>query len=180
MSMEEVVLLDEDGRPCGVAAKADVHGASTPYHFAFSSYVFDSAGRFLVTQRAHTKATWPGVWTNSCCGHPAPGEDPAAAVHRRLRQELNLTADRIELALPRFSYRASFAGVEEYELCPVFLVRVDADPVPDPAEVADWRWAGWAEFLALAEDDAGGLSPWARAQVQQLQAGGHVDRFLNG
>ncbi|MGQ0844009.1 MAG: isopentenyl-diphosphate Delta-isomerase [Sporichthyaceae bacterium] len=180
MSNEQVVLLDAEGRPCGVADKAQVHGERTPYHFAFSSYVFDGAGRFLITQRAHTKATWPGVWTNSCCGHPAPGEEPVAAVHRRLRQELNLTADRVELALPEFSYRASFLGVEEYELCPVFLVRVDGDPVPEPSEVAGWRWAAWTEFLALAADPCGGLSPWACAQVRELTSGGHVARFLAG
>lgn len=172
------MLLDADGRPCGVADKAQVHGPSTPYHFAFSSYVFDLEGRFLVTQRAHTKATWPGVWTNSCCGHPGPGESPEAAVWRRLRQELSLTPLQIEVALPQFSYRACFQGVEEYELCPVFLVRVAADPVPEPAEVAGWRWSAWADFVAQAGDDSGGLSPWARSQVDQLEAGGHVARFL--
>ncbi|MGQ0467852.1 MAG: isopentenyl-diphosphate Delta-isomerase [Sporichthyaceae bacterium] len=175
---EQVVLLDADGKPCGIADKTQVHGETTPYHFAFSSYVFDAGGRFLITQRAHGKATWPGVWTNSCCGHPAPGEDPAAAVHRRLREELNLTADRVELALPDFSYRASFQGVEEFELCPVFLARVSADPVPDPSEVAGWRWIEWAEFLALAADENGGLSPWARSQARQLEDDGHIGRFL--
>lgn len=176
---EQVVLLDTDGRPCGVADKAVVHGPVTPYHFAFSSYVFGPDGRFLITQRALTKKTWPGVWTNSCCGHPGPGEEPEAAVRRRLREELNLTPTRISLALPDFSYRASFLGVEEYELCPVFLVRVDGDPVPEPSEVEGWRWAPWSEFVAAAGDDAAGLSPWARLQVQQLEAAGLVDSFLS-
>lgn len=178
VTSEQVVLLDPDGRPCGVADKAAVHGAVTPYHFAFSSYAFGPDGRFLITQRAHSKATWPGIWTNSCCGHPAPGEEPEAAVRRRLRQELNLSATQIVLALPDFSYRASFQGVEEYELCPVFLVRVASDPVPEPSEVGGWRWAPWSEFVAAARDDAAGLSPWARLQVRQLEAEGHVERFL--
>ncbi len=177
-AVEQVVLLDPDGRPCGVADKDTVHGERTPYHFAFSSYVFDAAGRFLKSQRALTKKTWPGVWTNSCCGHPAPGEDAAAAVRRRLDQELGLTPRQMVLALPDFSYRASFLGVEEYELCPVFLVRTDADPTPNPDEVGGWRWVDWAAFVAEATDGSADLSPWARLQVEQLEAGGHVTRFL--
>jgi isopentenyl-diphosphate delta-isomerase len=176
--VEQVVLLTPDGTPCGVADKASVHGEVTPYHLAFSCYVFDAAGRLLVTRRALDKLTWPGVWTNSCCGHPGPGEAPADAVVRRLAQELGLVPDRLTLALPDFSYRASFGGVEEYELCPVFLARVDADPVPDPTEVAAARWEPWEEFAAAATAADSTISPWAQEQVRALLAGGHVARFL--
>jgi isopentenyl-diphosphate delta-isomerase len=176
--LEQVVLLDPDGTPVGVADKATVHGKTTPYHLAFSSYVFDAAGRFLVSQRAHSKATWPAIWTNSCCGHPGPGEDAPDAVRRRLLQELGLTPTRLVLALPDFSYRASFLGVEEHELCPVYLVRVDAEPRPDPSEVAAVRWWQWAEFVAAALAPDSTISPWAQDQVRRLESGGHVAAFL--
>jgi isopentenyl-diphosphate delta-isomerase len=177
-SIEQVVLLASDGTPCGVADKATIHGVTTPYHLAFSCYVFDAEGRFLVTQRAHEKPTWPGVWTNSCCGHPAPGEQPAAAVTRRLRQELDLTAHQIVLALPDFSYRASYLGVEEHEHCPVFLARVDSEPRPAPSEVAAVAWWRWEDFVAAAVAADSRMSPWAQAQVRQLESGGHVAEFL--
>jgi isopentenyl-diphosphate delta-isomerase len=177
-SVEQVVLLDPDGRPCGVADKATVHGSTTPYHLAFSCYLFDNAGRFLVTQRAHTKLTWPGIWTNSCCGHPGPDEQPRDAVVRRLQQELGIVADSLVLALPEFAYRASFLGVEEYELCPVFLARADAEPAPDPAEVAATDWWRWPDFVAEALAADSRISPWAQEQVRQLDSGGHVERFL--
>ena len=172
---ELVVLLDSDGRPAGTMPKAEVHGPHTPLHLAFSVYVFDSAGGFLATRRALGKRTWPGVWTNSCCGHPAPGEDPADAARRRLRQELGLRPDRLELVLPSFAYRAVAAdGVVENERCPVYFAHLDGDPEPDPdpdpEEVAEWRWVPWASFRSLAATAPWVLSPWAVSQVGQLPA----------
>ncbi|MGQ0624824.1 MAG: isopentenyl-diphosphate Delta-isomerase [Sporichthyaceae bacterium] len=175
---EQVVLLCPDGTPSGVADKADVHAEVTPYHLAFSCYVFDSAGKLLVTRRALSKLTWPGVWTNSCCGHPGPGEDPRAAVVRRLETELGLSVEALELALADFSYRASFAGIEENELCPVFLARTDADPFLDPTEVAEAQWMPWPQFVALATAPESTISPWAQAQVRELEAGDLVQSYL--
>ena len=68
------MLVDDDGNPVGTAEKATVHGARTPRHLAFSCYGFDGEGRLLVTRRARDKVTFPGVRTNTCCGHPAPDE----------------------------------------------------------------------------------------------------------
>jgi isopentenyl-diphosphate Delta-isomerase len=172
---ELVILLDEAGRPAGTMPKADVHGPDTPLHLAFSVYLFESGGRLLVTRRALGKRTWPGVWTNSCCGHPAPGEDPAAAARRRLDQELGLRPARLELVLPDFAYRAVAAdGVVENEVCPVFFAHLDGDPEPtpaaDPGEVAEWRWVPWDQFRALAATAPWTLSPWAVEQVGQLPA----------
>src|SRR6478752_684011 len=118
---EEVVLLAEDGTPIGTADKATVHTADTPLHLAFSCHLFDGEGRLLVTRRALGKATWPGVWTNSFCGHPGPGERIEDAVVRRAREELGATIDNLGMALPDFRYRAvDAAGMVVYEVGPVF------------------------------------------------------------
>lgn len=170
---ELIVLLDEARRPIGTAPKLASHHRDTPLHAAFSSYVFDRSGRFLLTRRALTKKTWPGVWTNSCCGHPAPGEEPVAAVRRRLRDELGLVVrlDAIVSLLPDFRYRAELDGIVENEICPVFGVRVDAEPVPNVNEVEEYRWLDWPGFTAnaLAGRAEIGLSPWALLQLAQLR-----------
>lgn len=166
---ELVVLLNDARQPVGTMPKSQVHSADTPLHLAFSVYVFDNAGRLLVTRRALTKRTWAGVWTNSCCGHPLPGEDVGQAAHRRLGQELGLAATSIDVVLPDFAYRATSAeGVVENEVCPVFVARVAGDPTPDPDEVAEWRWVNWADFRRLAQTAPWALSPWAAAQIVEL------------
>jgi isopentenyl-diphosphate Delta-isomerase len=168
---EEVVLLDEDGNAIGTAAKAEVHGLDTPLHLAFSCYVFDDEGRFLVTQRALAKPTFGGVWTNSCCGHPAPGEPIAEAVRRRTEQELGLALNTVTLVLPRFRYRAvGDNGMVEYELCPVFTATAAGDPQPDAAEVEAWEWVPWAEFRDDVLAGRREVSTWCREQVEELPA----------
>jgi isopentenyl-diphosphate delta-isomerase len=167
--IESVVLLDESGSSIGTAAKRDVHHRDTPLHLAFSCYVFDTHGRVLVTQRALDKATFPGVWTNSCCGHPAPGEDLDEAVRRRVGQELGLRIDGLRLLLPSFRYRAVMPdGVTENEMCPVF-VATTADPVdPDPAEVEDVAWEPWPDFRDAVLDGSRQVSSWCVEQVTAL------------
>lgn len=169
--MEHVVLLDDAGRAIGIEPKATVHTITTPLHLAFSSYVFDSRGKVLITRRALEKTTWPGVWTNSCCGHPAPNEPLEEAVRRRLKQELGIDVDDVSLTLPFFRYRAVMdSGIVENEICPVFRVVYDGPPpVPDHGEVESVEWTDWADFFDTVVAGARDVSPWCYEQVQQLR-----------
>ncbi|MFI7483908.1 isopentenyl-diphosphate Delta-isomerase [Kocuria sp. M1R5S2] len=166
MPTEEVVLLDDAHRPVGTAPKATVHTADTPLHLAVSCYVLDDDGRLLLTRRALGKKTWPGVWTNSFCGHPGPGEELAVAVARRAGQELGLELTGVTEVLPEFRYRAVDAsGVVENEFCPVFVARASGEPRPQPSEVAEVAWVAPGDLLAAARSAPFLLSPWLLEQV---------------
>lgn len=168
---ELVILLDEDRNRIGTMEKSVVHTTDTPLHLAFSCYITDTTGRVLLTRRALGKMTWPGVWTNSVCGHPAPGEAITDAVQRRARQELGMTITPPRMVLPEFRYRATSAeGVVENEVCPVFVAEATSTPNPDPAEVAEYGWASWDTLHALVRDTPFLISPWAVAQIPQLPA----------
>jgi isopentenyl-diphosphate delta-isomerase len=165
---ERVVLVDDAGQATGTQAKATVHHRDTPLHLAFSCYVFDG-GRLLVTQRALGKVTWPGVWTNSVCGHPAPGEDLPEAVRRRALEELGLRLDDLTLVLPSFRYRAVMDnGVVENELCPVYVARATGPATVDPSEVETSVWVPWAQFRDEVLSGTRQVSPWCAEQVAAL------------
>ncbi len=165
------MLLDGEGNPIGTAPKSSVHTADTPLHLAFSSYVFDRRGRVLLSRRAGTKLTWPDAWTNSCCGHPLPGEPLSSAVIRRLRFELGLAVESVDLILPGFSYRAVMDnGMVENELCPVYRAVVSEEAAPNAEEVGAVRWEPWTRFAAEVMSGELDISPWARKQVPQLVA----------
>lgn len=169
---EVVVLLDEDGTAIGTAPKATVHTADTPLHLAFSAYVFGSDGHLLLTRRALGKATFPGIWTNSVCGHPRPGEGLADAVRRRALLELGAAVTSVRLVLPGFSYRAEMHGVVENELCPVYVawlapgerLRLDA------SEVHEATWVGWNEVCEEVRFGLRTVSPWCARQLRLLEA----------
>jgi isopentenyl-diphosphate Delta-isomerase len=180
--LELVVLLDAEGRRTGTADKATVHGPDTALHLGFSAYLFDAEGRVLVTRRALDKRTFPGVWTNSVCGHPAPGEPVPDAIRRRARRELGIEVGLLRLVLPAFSYRAQMLGLVENEQCPVYAgwLAPGSELAIARDEVAEVEWVRWGDF---ADSVHGGrtVSPWCAEQVPELVAlGPHPDEWPEG
>jgi isopentenyl-diphosphate delta-isomerase len=166
-----VVLLDEDGTAIGTAPKSSVHGADTSLHLAFSCYVFNDRGEVLITRRALGKKTWPGVWTNSFCGHPAPAETLTDAVRRRADFELGLELSAIDLALPLFRYRATdSSGIVENEVCPVYLAVATGDPVPNPDEVMEFAWTEPVALRRSVLASPFAFSPWMVLQMRALES----------
>lgn len=177
MTSETVVLLDLDGTRTGTADKAEVHTHDTPLHLAFSCHVLDDRGRVLVTRRALSKRTWPGVWTNSVCGHPAPEESFEDAVRRRAGHELGLSVQALELVDPDFRYRAVDAsGVVEHEICPVFTARVAGPVRANPDEVMDHVWVDVEDLRTAIRVAPWALSPWLVASAASVPLLGGTPR----
>lgn len=167
---EMLVYVDESGNPLATEAKSLVHHAETKLHLAFSIFLFNSKGELLLQQRAASKKTWPSVWSNSCCGHVMLHEKTVDAARRRLKFELGMSGIELFEMLPDFRYRAEKDGIVENEICPVFVGFSDTKPIPNPDEVGATKYMAWSEFLIVARDPSGGISPWAREEAELLEA----------
>ncbi len=163
-----VVLVDENNQQISVREKDSLHTTDTPLHRGFSLFLFNSRKQLLLTQRALTKKTFPGVWSNTVCGHPAPEETVVDAAKRRLKEEVGIT---ISSAKEVVNYRYRFAdqnGIVENEICPVLVARSDAYPVPNPREIAAWKWLRWEAFLEEIKNVPQKYSPWCIEEARLL------------
>lgn len=174
-----IVYVDEDNNAIGTAPKLAAHDGDTKRHRAFSIFLFNSKGELLLQQRALTKKTWPGVWSNSCCGHVMLHETVVSAAKRRLKYELGITGIKLDVILPDFRYRAEKDGVVENELCPVLVGYTDALPAPNPDEVNEVRWIDWQQFVMDVANPDNGYSPWARDEVELLNADHRFNELIS-
>lgn len=163
-------MVDEKNRVIGTADKSTVHHADTPLHRGFSVFLFHSDGKLLLQQRAKHKVTWPGVWSNSCCGHPMLDEKTEDAAARRLSYEIGINEADIHLVLPDYRYKADREGVVENEFCPVMVAFSDFEPNPNPDEVHEVSWIEWEDFKREIAQNPGYYSPWCEEEVDLLEA----------
>ncbi|MDI5974241.1 isopentenyl-diphosphate Delta-isomerase [Streptomyces sp. SL13] len=152
-------LVDEAGVTIGTAEKLSAHQAPGQLHRAFSVFLFDTGGRLLMQRRALGKYHSPGVWSNTCCGHPYPGEQPFVAAARRTAEELGLAPALLrEAGTVRYNHPDPASGLVEQEFNHLFVGVVTATPAPDPDEVADTRFVTPAQLADL--DGSTTLSAW--------------------
>jgi len=138
MPGELVILVDADDHPLGTMEKMRAH-AEGRLHRAFSVFVFDRAGRLLMQRRAASKYHSAGLWSNTCCGHPRPGEPVDLAADRRLFEEMGFRSQLREIF--SFVYRVELdRQMVEHEVDHVLVAESDGSPSPNPAEVDDWKW----------------------------------------
>ncbi|MFF0724302.1 isopentenyl-diphosphate Delta-isomerase [Streptomyces sp. NPDC004134] len=135
---EEIMLelVDENGITIGTAEKMSAHQAPGRLHRAFSVFLFDTAGRMLIQQRALGKYHSPGVWSNTCCGHPFPGESPLAAAARRTFEELGVSPALLaEAGTVTYHHPDPASGLVEHEYNHLFAGLLRAEPRPAADEV---------------------------------------------
>ncbi|MFA7243854.1 MAG: isopentenyl-diphosphate Delta-isomerase [Patescibacteria group bacterium] len=145
--MEQVVLVNKSNRKLGTEEKLEAHKKGL-LHRAFSVFVFNNKGELLLQKRHSSKYHSGGLWSNTVCSHPRPGERYISAVHRRLHEEVGF--DCPVKKIKPFIYRADFDdGLIENEYDVVFIGKYNGPIHPDPAEIETTKWIS----LSALKDD---------------------------
>jgi isopentenyl-diphosphate delta-isomerase len=136
--MEHVILVDENDREVGTFEKLEAHKKGL-LHRAFSVLLFNSKKELLLQKRSINKYHSAGLWTNTCCSHPRPGETIQEAAKRRLQEEMGIDVTP-EFAYS-FIYKVSLEnGLIEHELDHVLIGTFDGTPIINKHEVEEWRF----------------------------------------
>ncbi|MHA0968602.1 isopentenyl-diphosphate Delta-isomerase [Enterobacter cloacae] len=176
MSIQEhVILVNDQGMVIGTQEKYAAHTSHTPLHLAFSSWLFNAKGECLITRRALSKKAWPGVWTNSVCGHPQSGEAIDQAIVRRCRYEVGAEITGITPVAAEFRYcETDPSGIVENEICPVFAARITNALTINSDEVMAYEWVDLDALFQALNATPWAFSPWmvmeATAAREKLRA----------
>lgn len=164
--IQEVILVNEADIPIGAMEKLEAHQKAR-LHRAFSVFVFNTRGDLLLQQRADNKYHSPGLWTNTCCSHPNPGEDTEAAAQRRLGEEMGFQT-RLVKAFD-FIYQAPFDnGLTEHEFDHVFVGRHDGEILPNKEEVKDYCYQSPTEIESAMESHPQKYTVWFHIAFPKL------------
>jgi isopentenyl-diphosphate delta-isomerase len=163
-SDEPLILVTESNRAVGTASKLAIHEQGL-LHRAFSIFLTDDKGRILLQRRNPKKYHSGGLWANSCCGHPRPGEQTVTAARRRLNEELGVSDP---LSFGFFArYQADLDhGMRENELVYVYFGRLLSEAKPDPAEVVGLEHVSLAELKRRIKANPGAFTYWMKHYVQ--------------
>ena len=151
----------------GSLPKIECHTGEGVLHRAFSIFVFNGSGELLLQRRSAEKHLWPLYWSNSCCSHPRAGEATKDAVHRRLMQELGITA---ELGfLYDFVYKARYLEIgTEHELCSVWMGTSDDAVVSNDNEIEAWRFVNPQDLQGELDARPETFTPWMKLEWQRI------------
>ncbi len=165
--MTLVVLVDENDNPVGVMEKLEAHKRGGTLHRAFSVLVFNERGDLMLQLRSKKKYHAGGLWTNTVCSHPLPGEDVTKAARRRLIEEMGFTTELERIG--SFIYRADVGnGLTEYEYDHVLIGYYNDPPNPNPEEADGWKWMAFQDVLDDVERHPHLYTPWFRILLEKF------------
>lgn len=164
--MEHVILVDEKDNELGTMEKMEAHRKAL-LHRAFSVFIFNSRGEMILQQRASNKYHSGGLWTNTCCSHPRPGESVKAAAQRRLGEEMGLKCSIHSLF--SFVYKASLDNeLTEHELDHVFVGHTNDQPAINLSEVMDWKYANASTIMSEVDAHPDNYTEWFKICLPEL------------
>ena len=161
---EYVILVNEKDEPVGTMEKMEAHQKGL-LHRAFSVFIFNNNNEMLLQQRAFSKYNSAGLWTNTCCSHPRPGEELINAAKRRLIEEMG-----IETALTHqtsFIYKTDFDNdLTEHEFDHVFVGKYNSSPQINKDEVNDYKWINLTELRDWISKRPEDFTSWFKIVMQ--------------
>ena len=167
MNTEYVILVNQQDEQIGTQEKLQAHQLGN-LHRAFSIFIFNTKGEMLLQQRALSKYHTGGLWTNTCCSHPRPGEIVEDAAHRRLQEEMGFDC-KLEKAFS-FIYQIKFDkdGLYEHEYDHVFIGTYDDQPQINPEEVHAFRWISMDDLAQEIKDHPQQFTYWFLVALEKL------------
>jgi len=166
MKEPSVILVDKDDQQTGVAGKMEAHHKGL-LHRAVSVFIINSKGEWILQRRAFDKYHSNGLWTNTCCTHPYPGETVIDAAKRRLREEMGIECNLIDLFT--FIYREKLDNeLTEYELDHVFFGVTDDVPKINTAEVEEWESVSFRDLHEDIIKNPSGYTFWFKEIYEKV------------
>lgn len=166
MQEEQVILVDEKDDPIGTMGKLEVHQQGL-LHRAFSVFIFNDKGQLLLQKRAAHKYHSGGLWTNTCCSHPSPGEETLKAANRRLKEEMGI--DTILIHKTSFIYKTAFDnGLTEHEFDHVFIGNYNENPVLNEDEAEDHKWMSLNELKENIKKTPDIFTSWFKIAIETV------------
>lgn len=163
---EQVILVDPNDKELGVMDKMEAHEKGI-LHRAFSIFLFNDQDELLLQRRALTKYHSPGLWTNTCCSHPRKGETALQAAHRRLEEEMGISAT----LSPKFTflYKAELdKGLTEHELDHVFMGTFNGAPELNKEEAEDWKYIAIPALEADVKERPEHYTEWFKICLEEV------------
>jgi isopentenyl-diphosphate delta-isomerase len=155
-----VILVDDSDRETGTIEKFEAHRKAL-LHRALSVFIINSKGEWILQRRALNKYHSSGLWTNTCCSHPYPGESCTEAAKRRLKEEMGMESQLQEVF--HFIYKEKLNNdLWEHELDHVFIGFSDDLPVINRSEVMDWRAVPFDAIDREIQKDPASFTAWFR------------------
>ncbi len=165
---ENIILVDPEDRKIGEIEKILAHEYAM-LHRAFSVFIFRKRHgklQLLLQQRSKKKYHGGGLWTNTCCSHPHPGEDTLKSAEKRLKDEMGIKANLTELG--KFHYVAQFDnGLTENEIDHVLVGTYEADEIPiNSNEVENYQWIDVDTLKQELATNPTKYTPWFKQALE--------------
>jgi len=170
----KVILVNKQNKEIGICLKSEAHKKGK-LHKAFSIFIFNSKNELLLQRRVKEKYHSGGLWSNTVCSHPKPGEIIENATKIRLVEEMGFSTNLKELY--SFIYKSDYEnGLCEHEFDHVFIGYYDKAPTPNPEEVMDYKWITADDLKKNIKKNPGDYTSWFKIILENKKLFKKIER----